>query len=356
MIRYFVLTLLISACTSETAKQDRLKDLLGDFPTPPPLKIDTLETVSMEGGLRYKITYLSENQDTILNEPADWINAYLFVPDHQEGDQLPAVIATHQDGSNQHLGKLEPAGLAGDEDQHYGLELYRRGYVVICPDRYFHAERRRIPKEDTVNINTDRDLKLFDFRTGQLLLKGRTAAGKMAYDLSRAVDVLEKLEFVDVNKIGAIGHSGGGMALLYFMTTDSRVKAGVSSCGMFELIDYFGEDAPSMIPGVFAIPGLADVGSNADYLGMISPRPVLLSRGVNEYGTSTSEQKAKSKKHVNSTRNMVAHARKYYEQQGAEDHLKAIYFSEEGGKHAFPKEIREIAYNWLDKHLQPEKQ
>lgn len=227
------------SCINQKSKEDRLKDLLGDFPHPPTLNIDTLEEVKLENGTRYKIKYLSEPEDTLLNEPADWISAYLFVPDDKVNEKLPAIVAIHQDGSNQHLGKLEPAGMAGNEDQHYGLELYERGYVVICPDRYPHAERRRLVDSDTVDIDSERDIKLFDFRTGQLLLKGRTFAGKEAYDLSRSVDVLTNLEIVDENRIGAIGHSGGGMVLLYFMAIDERIKAGVSSCVIFEIVDYF---------------------------------------------------------------------------------------------------------------------
>src|SRR5439155_26634487 len=66
------------------------------------------------------------------------VRAFLFLPrQNLANGRLPAVVAIHQDGNRPttDIGKSEPAGLAGDSDQHYGLELARRGYVVVCADR-----------------------------------------------------------------------------------------------------------------------------------------------------------------------------------------------------------------------------
>lgn len=327
------------------------RNLLGRFPVAPELMLDTLEATDIHGGQRLKIRYLSEAANATFAEPRDFIDAYLFVPYAARETKLPAIVAIHQDGSNLHLGKLEPAGLSGKSDQHYGLELFQRGYVVICPDRFYHAERRRIADNDSTNVDVERDLKLAEFRTGQLLLKGRTTPGKMAYDLSRAVDVLRQYKFVDRDNIGAIGHSGGGMALLYFMAMDDRVKAGVSSCGIFDIVDYFAEEAPTRTPLVFAIPELARYGDNGDYLGLIAPRPMLLTRGLHEFGKGTPEKEAKSKEHVNSTKRMVETAEEYYADHNATSNLRTIYFDDEGGKHSFPPSIRKNVYQWLDMHL-----
>ncbi len=205
LLNLFLLSIVLCSCESEE-KNTYLKILLGKFPDPPKISLHTLEIVELEKGRLLRIRYLSEPADSIFEEPVDYITAYLFVPEHQRQAKLPAIVAIHQDGSNLHLGKLEPVGLAGSQEQHYGLELFNRGYVVICPDRYYHAERRRLVKNDSSNIDIERDLKLADFRTGQLIMKGRTMGGEMAYDLSRSVDVLESLDFVDRNSIGTIGH------------------------------------------------------------------------------------------------------------------------------------------------------
>jgi hypothetical protein len=56
---------------------------------------------------------------------------------------LPGIVAVHQDGDRRpyNIGKDEPAGLAGDPELAYGVELCRRGHVVICHDRFPFGSR-----------------------------------------------------------------------------------------------------------------------------------------------------------------------------------------------------------------------
>jgi hypothetical protein len=117
------------------------------------------------------------------------------------------MIAIHQDGPQSHIGKSEPSGLIGDKNLFYGLEQFQRGYVVICPDRFGHAERRRVSPNDLTSIDPERDDGLFNHRLGQLLLRGRTAFGKETYDRMVATDILMSLDYVDTHRVGAIGHS-----------------------------------------------------------------------------------------------------------------------------------------------------
>jgi hypothetical protein len=131
-----------AASDADAAKRQAFLGTLGTIPPRPPVRITVLESVRLDGGWRRKIEYLAEPADPRFHTPVDMIRAYLFVPDHAEGRKLPAVLAIHQDGPQSHIGKSEPAGLAGADDQHYGFELFRRGYVVLCPDRFGHAERR----------------------------------------------------------------------------------------------------------------------------------------------------------------------------------------------------------------------
>jgi hypothetical protein len=191
-----------------------LMRVLGEMPVRLLSNIKVLESVPLDGGRRDKIEFLSEPADPLFNAPADMIRAYLFVPDRRN-QVLPAVVAIHQDGPQSHLGKSEPAGLAGDKNQYYGLELFQRGYVVLCPDRFGHAERRRTSPNDIASIDADRDDDLLNHRVGQLLLKSRTMFGKEVYDLMVATDVLTSLNYVDQNRVGAIGHSAGGNILIY---------------------------------------------------------------------------------------------------------------------------------------------
>lgn len=347
----FCIFLAIFQCSfSQTTPSNRIKflKLLGKFPSPPPLQIDTLEKVQLENGIRYKIEFTSEFEDTKFDRSIDRIKAYLFIPKHKFGEKLPAIIAIHQDGERSDIGKLEPAGIEGSSDQFYGLELFKKGYVVICPDRFPHGERRKLKNVSPQMPPMMQNISLWMRWTGQLILSGRTYLGKEVYDLMRATDVLCSLDFVAKERIGAIGHSAGGNILVYFMFVDKRIKAGVSSCGFFELLDYYNDNNKNFANAAFAIPGLAQIGKSADYLSYIAPRPLLFTRGLWEYGKENEQEKMLSEEHVSKTRNIETFVRKSYKYLNANDKLKVIYF--EGG-HSFPGEVRETAYKFLDNYL-----
>jgi dienelactone hydrolase len=348
-VSFFLLSTAHAQTFSATRKQALLA-VLGHMPATPPVTYKVLETAQLPEGKRYKIEYLSEYADSTFHTPEDRIRAYLFIPTHGRRTKLPAIVAIHQDGPNFHLGKLEPAGLAGDKDQHYGYELFKRGYVVICPDRFYHAERRRIPATDTTRIDPKRDFELLNHWSGQLLQKGRCTIGKEVYDLIVTTNILASLPEVDTSRIGAIGHSAGGFALVAFMFADKRIKAGVSSCGFFELNNFYSEKAPKRRPAAIAIPNLTSIGRSADFLAFVAPRSVLLTRGLWEWGQDA-EGKPFSLQHAEETKEMVRYAQPNYLHYQAGDNLKAIYFDEDGGNHAFPPKVKEQAYQWLDAKL-----
>ncbi len=331
--------------------RDNLRRVLGTMPAHPQPAFTVLEASKIAGGVRYKIEYLAEAADPVLHTPIDLIRAYLLVPDHAPGARLPAVVAIHQDGPQSHIGKSEVAGLAGDPTLAYGLELFERGYVVICPDRFEHAERRRVMPNDMTSVDPDRDDMLVNHWVGQLVLRGRTAYGKEAYDLSVTTDVLASLDYVDSKRIGAIGHSAGGNALVYFMFNDPRIACGVSSCGLFSETAFYDEKAPKRRMAAFALPGLLAAGVTADYLGLIAPRPMLLTRGLSEWGRDNAADSAFSDAHVQDTRDMEAHARRAYLRMAAPSELNVVYFDEDGGNHAFPPGVKHQAFQWLDTQL-----
>jgi hypothetical protein len=61
---------------AEENKKEKLLKILGDFPEPPIMQIDTLESVKLNNGWRYKIEYMSEKRDTLFDTPEDRIGAY----------------------------------------------------------------------------------------------------------------------------------------------------------------------------------------------------------------------------------------------------------------------------------------
>jgi hypothetical protein len=178
-------------------------------------------------------------------------------------------------------------------------------------------------------------------------MKGRTMPGKEAYDLMLSVNLLCELPMVDTTKIGAIGHSAGGYAMIYLMFLDTRVRVGVSSCGFFDLVEFYNDKNISKRSAVSVIPGLALVGSGSDYLAHVAPRPVLLTRGNGEWiGHPNGEER--SREHVRNTEKMVRYAKQMYERKGKPKNLRAFYFS---GGHFFTESAKKEAKKWLKEHL-----
>lgn len=111
---------------------------------------------------------------------------------------------------------------------------------------------------------------------------GRNFVLNEVYDLIISTNVLCTVANVDKNRIGTIGHSAGGYILPYFMFADKRISIGATSCGVFELVDWFDEHAIRKRNVVAVIPRLATVGRTSDFVGMIALRTFLITIGMNE--------------------------------------------------------------------------
>ena len=113
-------------------RRARLGELLGPEPAPVPLNLETLESEACDGYRRDTVVFDSE--DTMS------VPAYLLVPDDAEGRPPgPAVLACHGHGP----GKSQVVGLTHTDmpNADYGLQLVRRGYVVLAPDLRCFGER-----------------------------------------------------------------------------------------------------------------------------------------------------------------------------------------------------------------------
>ena len=182
----------------------------------PPLDVKVLEQVKGDGFTRLTINFVAEKTEPDGRE--DRIPAYLFLPaDRPAGKRLPAILALHPTSP---LGKGEITG-AGKDNRAYGLELARRGYVVLCPDYPSFGDYR------------------YDFPAA--FRSGRYASGTMKgiFNHMRCVDFLQSREDVDPQRIGVIGHSLGGHNAMFVAAFDERIKAVVSSCGWTPFADYY---------------------------------------------------------------------------------------------------------------------
>ena len=67
------------------------------------------------------------------------------------------------------------------------------------------------------------------------LVNGQTLLGKVLFDVSAGIDLLQSLPAVDATKIGFIGHSYGGRTALLAPVFARRIKVSVSKCGSTRL-------------------------------------------------------------------------------------------------------------------------
>lgn len=261
------------------------------------------------------------------------IQAYLLLPRELKSNN-PAILASHQHAGEFFLGKSEPAGLSGSPMYHYGLELCLKGYVVLCPDHLCFEDRR--PPEEQRRKNHYLDGGNYErFVFGRCILEGSTLQAKYLSDLCRGVDFLESLDFVDTDRIGAIGHSLGGQETLWLSWYDPRIKAAVSSCGFSQI--------RSILEGginhnlALYVYGLLNSGDMGALVCDLAPKPFLMTNGANDRIFP-----------IDGVKEIAKMASEKYGWMGKAKNFKSIIF--EGG-HCFPDEVKDAAYEWLDRFL-----
>ena len=249
--------------------QQDILNCLGEFPKKVPLGLKIEKTKQEDGYTRSLLSFSVEERERI--------TAWLLVPRTlKPAAKWPAILAIHQHNGEYQLGKSEPAGLAGPTVNHYGLDLCRRGYVVLCPD-LLCFEDRRVDKTDDVKL-ADRDYEHFEFT--KRVLNGSCLQTKYLHDLSCCVDLLQSLAEVNGEKIGTIGHSLGGQEALWITWYDKRITCGVSSCG-FGQIETILRDHVLHNRALY-VPGMLSLGDLDLLLNDISPRPFMTTNGESD--------------------------------------------------------------------------
>jgi dienelactone hydrolase len=293
--------------------RETLRRLLGEMPAAAPLEGRTEETVELDGIVRERVSFQVE--------PGERVPGYLLRPVAGDGPG-PAVLCLHQHAGQFELGKSEPAGLAGSPQQHYALELARRGFVTLTFDQLCFEERQ----------NPQLAGNLYErFEFTRRVTFGSCLQTKMSWDAMRALDYLSARPEVDPGRLGCVGHSLGGQQALFLAALDERIKCGVSSCGFASLATIF-RDHINHNFGAY-VPGLAKRGDLGDVLALIAPRPFFVGVGRNDRIFPFDGVEA-----------TIATARSTFPDRRLE------LMVEEGG-HAFTDAMRERAYAFLDRHL-----
>ena len=174
--------------------------------------------------------------------------------------------------------------------------------------------------------------------------------GKVPYDLSRALDALLKLDYVDADNIGTIGHSLGGWDSLSLWGSDPRVKAAVTNSGgahwVIKEIWTNHNWRMRFLDGT--VKGFNPKSTDAVapiYMMMGAPKPLLYMRALRDAGTDYSTSVLERARMIQA----------YYKTFGTHPNQIngknqfAVFFHDEG--HDFPAYARELAYRWLKTQL-----
>jgi dienelactone hydrolase len=196
-----------------------LRELVGPWPRRrPALEARVLEQKAFARYTRSKVGFRSLPSDA---PHASEIRAWLFVPAGAKPPR-PAIITLHQTLPQ---GKDEPAGVRASLPWLTFAPYYaERGYVTLAPDMIGYGER-------TAGGTARTGFELADAAPILDAHPEMTLLGLMLYDVTRCVDYLETRPEVDRERVGAVGHSQGGILVNGVLGLEPRLRVGVASCG-----------------------------------------------------------------------------------------------------------------------------
>ncbi|WP_092653509.1 alpha/beta hydrolase family protein [Actinopolymorpha singaporensis] len=213
------------------------------------------------------------------------LDAYAYVnrpADLAPGERRPALLCWHghsAGGKEVIMGNASsPEYRDADLDTHtsYGRRMAEDGFVTFGIDwmGYGDQDDRRKPHHHDVAGNRD----WCNLYYLQATMLGMTPLGiNLAHGRS-LVDHAVTLPFVDADRLGVMGLSGGGTMTLWSALTDERLRAAEIICYSdlfavfgFRDLNYCGSQ---ITPGLFTLVDLPDL------QGLLAPRPLLVDVGA----------------------------------------------------------------------------
>jgi dienelactone hydrolase len=314
----------IHADSLDAMREVYLACLGGPFPDPAPLNIKTGETIQKDG---YRI--LSQRYET---EPDDWVPAFLLIPDTASPvHPVPGIAVWHQHNGEYHLGKSEPAGLAGNPMHHTAVALVREGYVVLCPDALCFEER-----QDPTGILEGGEYERFEFL--KQIVRGRSLAWKSILDMKRGIDLLAGRPEVLSDQLGCYGHSMGSTHAWLVGPLEPRLKCTIGNACLptYEAIEQ--EHLLHCFPNF--VPGWKNYGDTPEIAALIAPRALHLNFGESDKGSP-----------IASAKRGLERIAETYQKAGAAE--KFTCFIEAGKGHVLSDAMWHHVKETFKKHLNP---
>ena len=267
------------------------------------------------------------------SRPRLYVTANLYVP---KGLKKPAPTILYVCGH----GRVKKNGVSYGNKvhyQHHGIWFARNGYVCLVIDTLQLGEIEGI-HHGTYNH------KMWWWNS-----RGYSSAAVEAWNCIRALDYLETLDFVDKNRFGVTGRSGGGAYSWWISALDERIKVSAPVAGIADLQNHVYAGFPNS--GRLAhgtVEGHCDCMFHvntyrwdfAQVAALVAPRPLMI--------LNTDDDRIFPLDGVNRIFNQV---RRIYGLHGARDKLGLVITP---GGHSDTQPLRVPAFNWFNRHLKGE--
>lgn len=289
--------------------RDKLISMLGEFPQKTPFDALTVSSAERDGYRVENIMFASR--------PDFWVTGNLYVPT-TGGRRFPAIISPC---GHYPLARVTP------QYQSAYISLAKSGFIVLSYDPIGQGERRQYwnPKTNVTDVGGP----VFEHSmAGQLLLLlGENLTGYLVWEGMRAIDYLLTRREVDAERIGCVGHSGGGTLTKFIAVADSRVQC------VAILEGGTANQWPTQSIGISDIeqnlfPAALDGIDNVDLHTAIAPRPLLV--GIESYNAG-----------FDSAANVI---RSRYKQLGAEAKFDTVAADD---PHAWTPKLRRATTDWF---------
>lgn len=321
----------VKALEDWNARKDRYRremhEMLGLDPAPPrmPLKATITGKVQHEEFEVWNLHYQSI--------PKLYVTANLYVP---KGLKKPAPAILYVCGH----GRVKKDGISYGNKvhyQHHGVWFARNGYVCLVID--------------TLQLGEIEGIHHGTYNHGMWWWnsRGYSSASVEAWNCIRALDYLETLEFVDKNRFGVTGRSGGGAYSWWISVLDERIKVSAPVAGIADLQNHVYAGFPNsgrLAHGV--VEGHCDCMFHVNtyrwdfgqVAALVAPRPLMI--------LNTDDDRIFPLDGVNRVFNDV---RRIYDLHGARDKLGLVITP---GGHKDTQPLRVPAFNWFNRHLKGE--
>lgn len=293
----------------------RYLKILGDFPKETALNAEITGTIPCDGYSIQKIIYESF--------PGHHVTANLYLPTLKGKHPAAVLFCGHENTSK-----------ATESYQKTAILFVQNGFVVLVIDPISQSERHQLTNAEGKQLTRGSTTEHTLMNEGSLLVGSNTPTD-ILWDNKRGVDYLLSRPEVDLDKIGCLGNSGGGMQTLYYMAFDERIKV-AAPCSFFS-IRYRSFEINNPDDGCQQMP---NEGKNrldlVDYMTIFAPKPAIVLAGRHDFI------------YFQGTKDGAAQMQQVYDKFGASDNFR-FFVADDG--HGISKPKREAVVEFFLKKM-----